>query len=231
MSRAERLLQLMQCLRRHRYPVSGNDLASTLNISLRTLYRDIASLQAQGAQIDGEPGIGYVLKPSFTLPPLMFSATEIEALVLGIRFVAERGDTALADAAKDALSKISAVLPETLRHELYSSALLVGPGQALPFDDAISRLVREAIRTEIKLNIHYQDLKGESSKRTIWPFALGYFDQVMVAVAWCELRQAIRHFRIDRISDAVMTQERYPQRRQSLLKAWHEQHGIPVPNA
>lgn len=227
MSRAERLLQLMQCLRRHRYPVSGNELATTLHISLRTLYRDIASLQAQGAQIEGEAGVGYVLKAGFTLPPLMFSAEEIEALVLGIRFVAERGDASLGHAAKDVLAKISAVLPENLRHELDSSALLVGPGQSMSTDDGYSRLFREAIRGQEKLHILYQDKKGQESSRTIWPFALGYFDQTMIVVAWCELRQDIRHFRLDRVRHVVTLGMRYPRRRQSLLKEWQKRESIP----
>lgn len=227
MSRAERLLQLMQCLRRHRYPVSGNELATTLHISLRTLYRDIASLQAQGAQIEGEAGVGYVLKAGFTLPPLMFSAEEIEALVLGIRFVAERGDASLGHAAKDVLAKISAELPENLRHELDSSALLVGPGQSMSTDDGYSRLFREAIRGQEKLHILYQDKKGQESSRTIWPFALGYFDQTMIVVAWCELRQDIRHFRLDRVRHVVTLGMRYPRRRQSLLKEWQKRESIP----
>ncbi len=110
MSRAERLLDLVQVLRRHRGPVSGRHLAETMGVSLRTLYRDIASLQAQGAAIEGEPGLGYVLRPGFTLPPLMFREEEIEALVLGMRWVATRTDGPLASAAGDALAKIAAVL-------------------------------------------------------------------------------------------------------------------------
>src|SRR5690242_7496446 len=115
MSRAERLLDLIQILRRHRQPVAGAVLAQELGISLRSLYRDIATLQAQGAHIDGEPGLGYILRPGFMLPPLMFSEDEIEALVLGSRWVTERGDLRLADAARNALAKIAAVLPPDLR--------------------------------------------------------------------------------------------------------------------
>src|SRR5437660_12795607 len=106
MSRAERLLELIQRLRSHRYPVSGAALAAELGISLRTLYRDIRALQAQGARIDGEPGVGYVLRPGFMLPPLMFSQDELEALVLGSRWVAERADSALRDAARNGIAKI-----------------------------------------------------------------------------------------------------------------------------
>ena len=130
MSRAQRLLDLIQLLRGYRRPVSGAVLAEALGISLRTLYRDIETLNAQGAQIDGEPGVGYVLRPGFMLPPLMFSEEEIEAMVLGSRWVADRADAALADAARNALAKIAAVLPPDLQDELDTSGLLIGPGKA-----------------------------------------------------------------------------------------------------
>src|SRR5258707_9367578 len=127
MSRAERLLDLIQILRRHRQPVSGQALADELDISLRTLYRDIASLQGQGAGIEGEAGVGYILKPGFMLPPLMFSEEEIEALVLGGRWVARRTDEPLGKAARNALAKIAAVLPDDLKRGLETSTLLIGP--------------------------------------------------------------------------------------------------------
>src|SRR6266700_1831884 len=130
MSRAERLLDLIQILRRHRQPVSGQALADELDISLRTLYRDIASLLGQGAGIEGEAGVGYILTP------LMFSEEEIEALVLGSRWVAKRGDARLGAAAQNALAKIAAVLPADLRDQLEASALLVGPGAAIAAGDA-----------------------------------------------------------------------------------------------
>lgn len=228
MSRAERLLQLMQCLRRHRYPVSGAALAVELGISLRTLYRDIASLQAQGARIDGEAGVGYLLRPGFMLPPLMFSEDEIEALVLGSRWVAARADTRLGDAARNALAKIGAVLPEDLRHALDASALLVGPGEPIAAGDQELARIRLAIRTERKLEIDYRDLQGKESTRTVWPFALGFFDRVRVVVGWCELRQAIRHFRTDRIIRLSVSDTRYPRRRQALLKQWRQSEGIPA---
>ena len=132
MSRSERLFDLLQALRRHRRPVSGATLAAETGVSLRTLYRDIASLQAQGAHIEGEAGLGYVLKPGFMLPPMMFSAEEIEALVLGSRWVAKVADGKLATAASDALAKIAAVLPADLRDETDTSTLLVGPRRLQP---------------------------------------------------------------------------------------------------
>ena len=226
MSRSERLLDLIQLLRRHRHPVSGAAIATELGVSLRTLYRDIATLQSQGASIDGAPGFGYVLRDGFVLPPLMFSADEIEALVLGSRWVADRGDSRLGAAARDALAKIAAVLPADLRHDLDTSALIVGPGAPIAAGDAEVAAIRQAIRLERKLVLTYRDAAGRDSERAIWPFALGFFDRARVVVAWCELRASIRHFRTDRIVALTMSGVRYPQRRQALLKAWREEQGI-----
>ncbi|MDC8770982.1 helix-turn-helix transcriptional regulator [Roseateles albus] len=227
MSRAARLLELLQLLRRHRHPIQGAALAQQMDVSLRTLYRDIATLQAQGAQIEGEAGVGYVLKPGFTLPPLMFKADELEALVLGSRWVAGRSDDAqLADAARSALAKISAVLPAELRHELDSSALLVGPGESLSGPEQLMARLRSAMRNELKLTLQYRDLKGQASERVVWPFALGFFDSARVLVAWCEMRQAIRNFRVDRIGNMTVSSIRYPRSRQALLAEWRALEGI-----
>ncbi|WP_029001197.1 helix-turn-helix transcriptional regulator [Azohydromonas australica] len=226
MSRSERLLDLLQLLRRHRRPVGGAALAQELNISLRTLYRDIATLQAQGAGIDGAPGLGYVLREGFTLPPLMFSVEEIEALVLGSRWVMERGDARLATAARDLLAKVGAVLPPPLRRELDDNALLAGPGAPLQDSGQHLAALREAIRQERRLELGYRDAGGRTSTRTVWPFALGFFDQVQVLVAWCELREDIRHFRTDRIDALQLLAERYPRRRQALLQDWREREGV-----
>ena len=231
MSRSTRLFELMQALRRHRLPVGGAALASSLGISLRTLYRDIATLQAQGADINGAPGLGYVLRPGFTLPPLMFSVDELQALALGSRWVAQRSDTHLAAAANEAMVKIAAVLPPALRHELDSAALLAGPEVAPPSKtpsagDAQLPTIRMAIRCEQPLRMGYGDAAGQSSRRTVWPIALGYFDRCQVVVAWCTLRQALRHFRTDRISALQLLPERYPQRRHALLKVWREEQGL-----
>ena len=226
MSRAQRLLDLIQVLRRHRFPVSGAALARELGVSLRTLYSDIEALKAQGARIDGEAGVGYVLRPGFMLPPLMFSEDEIEALVLGSRWVAGRADAPLGKAARNALAKIGAVLPDDLRNKLDATPLLIGPGERIAAGDAELPAIREAIRTERKLRIAYADQHGALTRRTVWPFALGFFDRVRVVVAWCELRRDYRHFRTDRISTLKLTDTRYPRRRQVLLKEWREREGI-----
>lgn len=220
MSRSERLFDLLHVLRRHRQPVSGRVLADEIGVSLRTLYRDIATLQAQGATIEGEAGVGYVLRPGFLLPPLMFPPEEIEALVLGSRWVAGRADGPLAEAALSALARIGAVLPAELRAEMEASALFVAPGAAIPADSIDSALLRKAIRTERKLSLAYLDAAGTASERIVWPFALAFFDQVRLLIGWCELRGAFRSFRTDRITRADIREARYPVRRAELIRQW-----------
>lgn len=227
MSRAQRLLDLIQVLRRYRRPVSGAALAEEVGVSLRTLYRDIGTLKAQGAHIEGEAGVGYVLKPGFMLPPMMFSEDEIEALVLGSRWVAERADAPLGNAARNALAKIGAVLPSDLKQNLDDANLLIGPGEPIAAGDVELPMIRTAIRTERKLRLAYSDGRDATTKRVIWPFALAFFDRVRVVVAWCELRQDFRHFRTDRINSLKLSDVRYPRRRQALLKEWRAMDGIP----
>src|SRR5437763_2005916 len=225
MTRAERLLALLQALRRRRMAVRGDVLAQELGISLRTLYRDIAALREQGAHIEGEPGIGYVLKPGFLLPPLMFTEEEIEALVLGGRWVAAHGDERLGAAAHDAVDKIAAVLPDGLRRTLDGTGLLVArareAGPASPHMAAI----RTALREECKLVLDYRDEAGATSRRTVWPVALGFFEQIRMLAAWCELRNGFRDFRLDRIGALEITGGRYPRHRRTLLAEWRAAEG------
>jgi predicted DNA-binding transcriptional regulator YafY len=221
MVRSQRLLELIQVLRRHRQPVSGQALADELGVSLRTVYRDIQTLIGQGATIDGEAGMGFVLRPGFVLPPLMFSDEELEALVLGLRWVAQRTDASFEHAAMNALAKIAAVLPDDLRNNVEGIGLV-----ALPSRDAGVRIdltpIRAAIRSEQMVVLDYADVKGEHTRRTVWPVALAFFESSRVLAAWCELRQDFRHFRIDRIVALQETGQRYPQRRRVLMKQWRE---------
>jgi predicted DNA-binding transcriptional regulator YafY len=226
MSRAERLLDLMQSLRRRRAPVAGAALAEELGVSLRTLYRDIGSLKAQGAEIDGEAGFGYVLKPGFTLPPLMFALEEVEALALGARWVEGRADEGLSKAARDALAKIAAVLPTERAASLDWPTLLAGAGEAGEAERAALPLVRRAMRDERKLTFSYSDKNGLSSRRIVWPVAVGFFDSSRMLAAWCETREAFRHFRLDRIASAAVTDERMPKARRMLLKDWRRAEGL-----
>jgi predicted DNA-binding transcriptional regulator YafY len=227
MSRAERLLDLLQILRRHRAPVTGPALAEELGVSIRTLYRDIATLQAQGADIRGEPGLGYVLLPGFTLPPLMFSADEIEALVLGSRWVGVRGDVRLGAAARNAVAKIRAVLPGDLRDSVDAATLTVPMIASEPAVVDVAA-IRIAIRDEKKLRVAYRNNDGDESTRTIWPLLIGFFERVLLVPAWCELRQDYRAFRVDRIRSLEVLDERYPRRRAAMVKEWRASQKIPA---
>jgi len=227
MSRAQRLLDLIQALRRRRHAVPGAVLAAEIGVSMRTLYRDIGALREQGALIEGEAGVGYVLRPGFMLPPLMFSEDEIEALVLGSRWVSERADAPLGMAARNVLAKVGAVLPDDLKDRIERSGLLIGPAEAIPTGKVELQAIRQAIRAERKTRITYDDEGGERTERTIWPVGLAFNDRVRVLVAWCELRDGYRHFRADRITTLQITTERYARRRVALFKEWRGLRGIP----
>ncbi|ESQ80227.1 YafY family protein [Asticcacaulis sp. YBE204] len=226
MSRAARLLDLLQILRRHRYPVTGEALAQELDISLRTLYRDIDALRGQGADIEAEAGVGFLLRPGFMLPPLMLSHEEIEAIALGVKWVASRTDTSLSSAALNALAKISVVLPDDMRDSLQTTGLIVPPqwrdAQVGEFEDAHLRLIRQALKSERKLEMDYGDVNEVVTARIVWPIALGFYERSRLLVGWCELRGDFRHFRSDRIRDMRVCEQRYPTRRLTLLKQWRE---------
>lgn len=218
MARSERLLNLLQALRRRRRPVSGKALADELDVSIRTLYRDIATLQAKGAPIEGEAGLGYVLKPGFFLPPLMFGEEEIDAIILGLRFVSQRGDEDLERAAENALAKIEAALPPEMENAAAESALLAGPAKS--GKPAQLKHIREAIGREEKLYLAYTDKKGKATERLVWPIAIGFFEAAEVLAAWCETRRDFRHFRLDRIRSVTPVHERTPRRHRILLAEW-----------
>jgi predicted DNA-binding transcriptional regulator YafY len=227
MSRSARLLALIQALRCRQRPVAAIDLAAELGVSLRTIYRDIATLTAQGAPIEGEAGLGYVLKPGFFLPPLMLSEDELDAVIFGLRFVSRRGDDALQVAARDALAKITAILPPELGDAAAASGLLAGPGSRA--DTPHVAVVRHAMHAEEKLKLAYVDKEGRASERLIWPVALGFFDAVEVVAGWCEKRDDFRHFRLDRIVSVEPTGLRYPKRRRVLLADWRFQMRMEDP--
>ncbi len=225
MSRTERLLALIQALRRHRRPVSGRELAEEMSVSLRTIYRDIQTLIDQGVRISGERGIGYVMRPGFLLPPLMFRDEEIEALILGSRWVAQQSDEALARAAQDAVAKIMAVLPDNMKERMEYAGLF--PTEDRAQDVVEAGVLREASRRERKLRIVYRDGQGNETTRVVWPLALAFFERIRMLVAWCEMRTAFRHFRTDRIISAAITPEHLPRRRRLLLREWRSLEGIP----
>jgi predicted DNA-binding transcriptional regulator YafY len=222
MNRTERLFALMDALRRHRRPVTAASLADELAVSMRTIYRDVQVLVGLGAPIDGEAGLGYLLRPGFFLPPLMFDEDELEALVLGARWVARQSDTALAQAALNALAKIAAASPKDLRDTMANTGLWVAKLETAG-TVADMKLLREAIRREQKLQIAYVAETGVPTERAIWPIAMAFYERRQTVAAWCELRGAFRHFRTDRITAMAATGQRYPRRRIELVKAWRRE--------
>jgi predicted DNA-binding transcriptional regulator YafY len=221
--RTTRLLTLLQALRRRRRAVSAQTLADELGISLRTLYRDIATLRAEGAEIRGEPGIGYVLRPSFFLPPMMLSQAETEALMLGMRWVSTFGDKSLAASAASALGKITEVLPKAVRDGAGAVPLRVGAAKSQELAAEDLTPLRDAIRAERKLAFAYRDERERTSRRVIWPFAIGYFPEGRVLVGWCETRKDYRHFRTDRLHELQVSAERYPRPRAHMFREWQSQ--------
>lgn len=226
MSRTGRLFQLMDAMRGNRRPVTAAALATQLGVSERTIYRDMQTLAELGAPVEGSAGLGYLLRSGFFLPPLMFDVDELEALVLGARWVRRQGDPALAQAAANALAKIATATPKDLRDDMADTSLWVPLVRDTPELDEFVQPAREAIRRQHKMRIHYNDESGASSERTVWPFALAFFGGRRLLAAWCEMRKANRHFRIDRITQAEALAERYPTPRQALLKVWREENAI-----
>lgn len=226
MRRADRLLRIIQILRRHRRPVRGQAMAEEVEVSLRTLYRDIADLVTDGVPIRGEAGIGYVLGEGYDVPPLMFNADELEAIMLGLRWVSRRGDSDLSRAAQDTSAKIGAVLPQALKPLLFDSGLMAPPMYTKIADNVDVSGLRQAVREQRKVELVYRDENGKDSERVIWPIGIAYFDAQRLVIAWCELRQDFRSFRTDRMIKATVSKEKYQERRKVLLKRWGENRAL-----
>ena len=220
MRRSDRLFDIIQRLRTARGPTTAAALAEELEVTVRTVYRDVATLQARRVPIEGAPGIGYMLRRGFDLPPLMFTTEEIEAIVVGARLVARTGDPSLHDAAESVLSKVTVVLPDALRAQLAAAPFFVSSSGAPVPESVDLSTVRQAIRDERKLHIRYIDEKSTCSQRTIWPIAVAYYVQATLIGAWCELRQDYRHFRADRITALTVLDERYPSDNGRLMAEW-----------
>jgi predicted DNA-binding transcriptional regulator YafY len=204
MRRADRLFRIVQLLRR-RKKSTARDLAELLEVSERTVYRDVAELVGCGVPIRGEAGVGYVIERGFELPPLMFTADEVEALALGARAVQSCGDETLAHAARQLLAKVEAALPETLQARI-GAAPLFAPGFALS-EDAARELgtVRNAIHQRRKLVLEYVDGSASPSNRLVRPIGLAFWGSSWTMLAWCELREAFRTFRLDRVERLWLT--------------------------
>ncbi|HEY4344316.1 MAG TPA: YafY family protein [Parvibaculum sp.] len=202
MRRADRLFDIIEFLRRHKRVVTAAELAATLEVSMRTIYRDIADLQASRVPIEGEAGLGYMLRSGYELPPLMFTEDEIEALVFGARMVRAWGDAAFTQAADAAVDKIRAVLPARLNEVIEASRISVARGRGKGKEEFNKHLtpIRRAIRDRRRLAFDYAALSGELTTRTVRPLGLAFFGPFWMLASWCEMRRDFRTFRIERIA-------------------------------
>lgn len=227
MRRADRLFAIIQMMRRDKL-VRARDLAAKLEVSERTIYRDMQDLAASGVPVDGEAGVGYLLRSGFDLPPLMFTQEEIEALVLGARIVRSWADCELAEAAADVLAKVEAVLPAELR-DYMNEIPLYAPDDHFrePVTIDIAEL-RRAIRQRFKLSFSYRNKEGALSARIVRPLLISFFGPIWTMTGWCELRQDFRTFRLDRIIDLVVLEQRFrPEQGRTLADFFRREAGRP----
>jgi predicted DNA-binding transcriptional regulator YafY len=224
--RSERLLNLLQALRRRRRPVAGQVLAEEMGVSLRSVYRDIETLKSMGAAIDGEAGLGFQLRAEHFLPPLMFTDEELEALVLGLRGLIHGPDSEMAITARDASAKIEAVLPKPMRDDMRSIGLFVIPPRSVDEDNPLGR-IRRAMREEKQVFLSYRDKSGAATERTIYPIALGYFEGHQTLAAWCTLRKDFRVFSISGITALEILDAPMPEPRRTLFHRWSSARHLP----
>ena len=204
MRRADRLFQIVQLLRRRRTVTTAKEIARKLEISERTVYRDISDLVLAGTPIDGEAGVGYRIRPGYDLPPLMFDREEIQALVLGVRIVRQVGDPALARASESILSKVATVLPKELEPlladtRLFATTRVRGSHAA----DALA-VTREGLTSQRRIRMRYTDERGEATERTVRPLGVFFWGKTWTLAAWCEMRVGFRNFRLDRVGEATL---------------------------
>lgn len=220
MRRADRLFEIIQVLRRASGPLTADRIATELETTKRTIYRDIAALMAQRVPIRGEAGVGYVLERGFDLPPLMLTVDEIEVVALGAQWVVAHADEGLARAALDVLAKVAAIVPEDLRTLIDDPAVGTPPAVETTIEGVDIARLREWSRTGHKLRIAYADATGTVTERVIHPFMVGYVATVRIVAAWCELRQDFRIFRTDRLGHVTYLDDRYREHPVVLRRRW-----------
>jgi predicted DNA-binding transcriptional regulator YafY len=211
------MFEIVQFLRGATRPRTAQDIADELEVTKRTIYRDIASLQAMRIPIEGEAGIGYIMRPGFELPPIIFDDEEAEAVSVGLKMITRTGDKGLIKAARRAARKLADATP--LSETLYSSSW--GPQTD---DDVILPQFRNAIRQEVKMKLEYRDGSDKPTKRTILPIAIIYYSESVVLAEWCELKNDFRHFRTDRILTYRLMPERFPGEGSKLRLTWAKTH-------
>ncbi len=223
MPRSDRLFRLLSAFRMLPQPVTAARLAEETGVSERTLYRDIQSLRAAGALIDGEAGAGYTLTEDPALPPQMFTRLEVEALVLGLAEVTLSGDPMLARAAAEAQAKIIATLPDRVQRQAIHAVTLsyrFQPRQPAPQH---LHLLREAAWEERAVDLTYRDVSGQETDRRIWPLGTVFLDREVMVLAWCCLRQDFRRFKVLEMSNVRLTDESFRPRRVPLLRSFFDQ--------
>lgn len=213
MSKSSRLFEIIQLLRAAKAPLLAQQMANSLEVSKRTIYRDIATLQAMQTPIYGEAGIGYVMRKGYDLPPLNLDVEEAEAIVVGLSLIARTGDVGLWRAAGRAARKLNEAAPGTQR--LITSSWGLDDIETMNLST-----LRRAIREERKINLSYRDAEGVSTKRTVWPLVLIYYVDAVTVVAWCELRQGLRHFRLDRVEDWSPSEDLFTGQGAALQAEW-----------
>lgn len=228
MRRADRLFDIIQTLRSRAQPMTAAALAERLEVTVRTIYRDIATLQARRVPIEGAPGLGYVLRKGFDLPPLMFTLEEVEAISLGAHLVHRIRDPKLQGAAESVLSKLQQTIPAELGAELRSPRFLVSRGDTVRPQGIELLDVRNAIRTCRKIRILYRDEQNRRTQRTIWPIATVYYVDVTLIAAWCELRGDFRHFRAERIVSSTVLETNFAADGGRLMAEWMASRSMPA---
>ncbi|MHB0951895.1 MAG: helix-turn-helix transcriptional regulator [Allorhizobium sp.] len=222
MRKADRLFQIIQILRRSSRPVTSMELADELEVARRTVYRDIAHLIAQRVPIEGEAGFGYVLDPRYDMPPLMLTPDEIEAIVLGVQMVARLNDAAMQNAAADVMAKITSIMPQDLLPYIAQPAVGIKPDDVGGDATRDTRPLRLAIRQGRKLGLDYRAADGTITSRIVWPVLLGYADTYSLLIAWCQSRQAFRHFRTEHILKVEILDESIGMSRSRLRQQWQQ---------
>ena len=218
MRRTDRLFEIIQMLRMEKKSITANEMASRLEVSVRTVYRDIQTLQSMRTPIEGEAGVGYIMRQGYNLPALNFSVDEIEAIVVGLSLVSRTGDPELQKAALRVSEKIDRV------REKLDSLQVSEWGTAVP-ESVNPDVLRAAIRNEQKITIEYHDETNIATKRIVLPIGIIYYVQSIVLIAWCELRNNFRHFRVDRMSNCVENEAHFKREGDRLRAQWKSLHG------
>lgn len=220
MPNSGRMFEIVQLLRSARSPLTAEVMAERLEVTKRTIYRDVAALQVAGVPIDGAAGIGYIMRCGYDLPPLMFTPEEIDAITVGLALIGRTGDRSLETAGASAAAKIEEVAAPHGAIAAEDRWLFASPWHAIPDPKIDMRILRTAIRQERKLRIGYRDGSGNATERTLLPLALLYYIDGVILAGFCELRQDFRHFRHDRITSCEMTADCFSNDAVKLRQKW-----------